>query len=193
MRLLARRPTMPRGTASVLAATTALIMACGLSPSGAAALDSTADSVVDGTLLVAHGDGSKGAMVMQTALRSASGVMPLTVPASEHAQTVALAGRRVQVRGSRRRRVLRGHEHLAVSRARGGDRARHVQPDSIHACRRCADAPAGIIRSAGQQSFDAGIDVRRDQLGCRLVLADVGRAGRRDRHGVRVLRRRSQL
>ena len=151
MRLLTRRPSTRRGTASVLAVITAMIVLGGFSPVGATALDPTAGSVLDGTLLVAHGDGAAGAMVMQTASRSASGVVPLTVPAAEHAETVALAGRTVQVRGSRRRRVLRGDEHLADSRARGGDRSRDVHADPIHARRGRAAAAPRKLRGAGQQ------------------------------------------
>ena len=55
-----------------------------------------------GRLMVAHGDNfTTGAMVMQTKLRTASGDVPLVVPASAHATVLALAGHGVQVRGSR--------------------------------------------------------------------------------------------
>jgi hypothetical protein len=58
---------------------------------------------LDGRLMVAHGDNfAGGPMVMKTELRTATGIIPLVLPAAEHSQLVALAGDRVRVLGSRR-------------------------------------------------------------------------------------------
>src|SRR5579871_2008047 len=57
---------------------------------------------LDGELLVAHGDTfGRGPMVMQTALRTANGIVPITLPAARHEQALALAGKQVRVRGTR--------------------------------------------------------------------------------------------
>ena len=101
MRPLTRRSA----TLAVLVTTTALIGASGLSSASAERLAPrhvTVGSGLEGTLMVAHGDNfATGAMIMQTELRTASAVVPLTVPPSEHAEVVALAGQQVQMRGAR--------------------------------------------------------------------------------------------
>ena len=83
------------------------------STAGATVTRSTApahDQLLEGQLLVAHGDNfDSGAMVMQTELRTSSGTVDLSVPATEHDAVVALAGARVSLRGSR------GLESFAVS------------------------------------------------------------------------------
>jgi hypothetical protein len=57
---------------------------------------------LDGQLMVAHGDTfGSGPMVMQTALRTANGIVPITLPAARHEQALALAGKHVRVRGVR--------------------------------------------------------------------------------------------
>src|SRR3954468_4692625 len=61
------------------------------------------DTELDGTLVVAHGDTFQGApSVMQTALRTSHGLVPIVVPGSQHARVMHPSGRSVRVRGSRR-------------------------------------------------------------------------------------------
>ncbi|MGO9873327.1 MAG: hypothetical protein ACLPVY_05955 [Acidimicrobiia bacterium] len=88
-----------------MVAATALIGASGWSTAYAERLaprPATVGPGLEGTLMVAHGDNfATGAMIMQTELRTASAVVPLTVPRSEHAQIVSLAGQQVQMRGAR--------------------------------------------------------------------------------------------
>jgi hypothetical protein len=101
MRPLTRRST----TLAVLVTATALVGMGGASVANAEARPAnvhTAGAGFAGTLMVAHGDNfTTGAMIMQTELQTASGVVPLAVPVFEHAQILALAGQRVQVRGAR--------------------------------------------------------------------------------------------
>ena len=67
----------------------------------AAASALTRSRTLVGRLLIAHGDNfATGAMVMQTGLRTASGYVRLTLPVSQHARTLALAGASVRVQGT---------------------------------------------------------------------------------------------
>jgi hypothetical protein len=73
----------------------------------AAGASASSVQVLVGQLMVAHGDSFDGGpMVMLTELRTTSGVVPLSVPASEHSRTLALAGEQVQVSGSRLARAF---------------------------------------------------------------------------------------
>src|SRR4051794_24278076 len=68
----------------------------------AAATTTSAAAALTGRLMVAHGDNfGGGPMVMKTTLQTATGVVPLVAPASQHSQLVALAGEQVNVVGSR--------------------------------------------------------------------------------------------
>ena len=89
-----------RHVIAVLAAVSALTATTAFSAASAGAI-TTARTALDGRLIVAHGDDfTGGAMVMQAALQTASGVVRLEVPASEHAQALGLAGQHVHVTGS---------------------------------------------------------------------------------------------
>ena len=58
--------------------------------------------ILAGRLMIAHGDDfATGAMAMQSDLRTESGVVPLTIPPSEHSAALALAGSQVRILGSR--------------------------------------------------------------------------------------------
>jgi hypothetical protein len=85
--------------AGLLATVLATTCAANLLPAGATDMPAVA---LHGTLMVAHGDNfAGGPMVMQTSLQTTSGVVPLNVGAYDHAQLLALAGKRVSVAGSR--------------------------------------------------------------------------------------------
>jgi hypothetical protein len=97
----------------------------------ARAIVATRDQTLSGRLLVAHGDNfATGAMVMQTGLRTPSGFVRLTLPVSQHAETLALAGASVRVEG------MLSSNSMAVSR---------VSP--LPGARVAAARPAGWVRS----------------------------------------------
>ena len=59
-------------------------------------------SQLTGRLLIANGDTFGGRpIVLQTSLRTASGVVPLRIPPSQRARMVELAGKQVRARGTR--------------------------------------------------------------------------------------------
>ena len=97
-----------RRALAVLAAVTAVTaMTSASSASGATAL---------AVAPIAHGDNfTNGAMVMQTGLQTSSGVVPLELPASEHAQALALAGQRVEVLGSHLSKSNAASAHAAIA------------------------------------------------------------------------------
>ena len=139
MIFLGRRPTPRQRVLLVLAVVMAIVGVDCLATAGATVVrpeSAARDQSLEGDLMVAHGDNfTTGAMVMQTELRTATGVVPLAVPAAEHAATLALAGERVRVRGTRDARSFAVLSVASSPAARGALAHPQVSPRAQHTMR----------------------------------------------------------